>query len=244
MLLRWGFHLRPSPRHLHSSSVLSESGRCRQGAEPSTSAPAVTTTYSEARAAVRAGLAAWASRPKAPRGASALLEDAVVHKITVLAGYKETTTAECGHNANRLHDSQDDLLLSMEVPPDANVCSLEFDVESHDQGWADSRETSYTWGEIGVVPPEGPLEPSPWLKRRRIIAFVNKAAEYGWQHHRFELSGEELRARLQGGPGLPTLGFYARSVYPGWICFVRRARLTIRWVPASPGGAADAYIGA
>ena len=214
--------LRPPRVHRHTS-------------EPSTSSSAVITTYWQARDAVRAGLEDRINDPRSPKGAAALLEDIIVHKITALAGYQETTVTECGGNETRLHDNQNDLHLSISVPPDAEVCSLVLEVESHDQGWASSDEVSYTWGEVGWV---GVDLVSVAAGCHRIQAFVNAVADHKWQCHRCELAGDQLQQLLASRPQQPwshSLGFYVRSQYPAWVCYVRGARFTMRWVPASPG---------
>lgn len=105
---------------------------------------------------------------------------------------------------------------------------LEFEFESHDQGWSSypehsgTYENSWTWGEIDIKNSAGE---SKLNGRKRI--FTNRHADSTWQTHSNVLTPENsfLECMEKGD----TLEFHFRSEFPGWCIYVRKARMVVHY---------------
>ena len=123
------------------------------------------------------------------------------------------------------------------LPEHAKVLSTRIKIDSHDQGWSsfpqyrNTREQSYTWGELAVtVSEEDSIEGlcdgsilliDNQLERvingsTRLELFRNLHANRDWETHHFETKA--LNKILKSGD---VVWIIARSCYPGWSVSVK-----------------------
>lgn len=98
---------------------------------------------------------------------------------------------------------------------------VEFEVVSHDQGWAsDPKLVSWSWGEAVVTANDGTIRTG---QRHRV--YVNKIADFQWQHHIATWQRDHpVVSEMEAGDSVE---LWIRSCYPGWRNFVRSAKLRV-----------------
>lgn len=135
-------------------------------------------------------------------------------------------------------------LKDLDVPLDSLV-SITLQTRSHDQGWASHRGFSYSWGQFGFCHLENHTNnnnqqvanvadqvPSHYS---RVDFFRNKVADNKYQTHRYTIyrGGKWWRSIEHLLDENSELGVWARSLYPGWTCFMDGG---IKWWRVSLSG--------
>ena len=163
---------------------------------------------------------------------------ALQHQIPIVHIKPREVTAESnqryngGNNANELY-------LQLEVPEYFKFfVGLEITIESRDQGWA-SHPGPWSWVDLGLLDSSSievcnrhwiyhnDIASSQW--QRRVIKYENKQDDFvdinGERHDRqVETVLKPLIENIQGGH---SIGIWLRSLYPGWQCKCRSAKMTL-----------------
>eukprot|EP00210_Caulerpa_lentillifera_P001888 g1816.t1 len=115
-------------------------------------------------------------------------------------------------------------------PLPAKPFKVEIVVVSHDQGWSSypndqgTYRNSWTWGEVDVIN-EAERSKLP----ERIPVFTNLHARSNWQTHDLTFENDErFMSCLETGD---ILEMYFRSAHPGWVIYVREAKMTVHYTP-------------
>lgn len=117
-------------------------------------------------------------------------------------------------------DNMNHLYLSIDVNY-STVVKIKLTVESHDQGWADNKNVSYSWGEIGILNSEN-VE-----KAERKIIFSNQPANPNWQTHDISITDRDFIRHISQGD---KIGIWLRSEYPGWKNYAQKGMIELNYI--------------
>ncbi|KAK3898022.1 putative heterokaryon incompatibility protein [Staphylotrichum tortipilum] len=122
--------------------------------------------------------------------------------------------------------------VELAVPADAQaVIAASFTTVSRDQGWADSKELSFTWFEVGVLRPGGDKS-----NLSAIGIHYNRAGdpEFAEATTLWDVRNPQPRSApwLRSLRPSDILQIIPRAAYPGWVNIVREATIEIEYQPA------------
>jgi hypothetical protein len=160
----------------------------------------------------------------------------IVFSILEFANYtssKTVETEECveGCNLDRLYLKHQLPQISIFDDATPSITGITIVVESHDQGWSSypadqgTYRGSATWGEINI------LRDGQEVLGQRVTIYTNLHAIRDWQTHVCQVENnavcKDVMKNLQNGD---SIALYARSCYPGWCNYVRKASITINYL--------------
>ncbi len=121
--------------------------------------------------------------------------------------------------------------VELAVPADAQaVIAASFTTVSRDQGWADSKESSYTWFEVDVLRLGGDQSNLSAIEIHRNRAGDPEFAEATtlWDGRNPQSRSTPWLRSLRPGDILQII---PRAAYPGWVNIVREATIKIEYQP-------------